>query len=93
MLDALNARIDDRDAAIGPSYLMTRQVATEAGLARVWRHHIMPLLEERHAGERIDVHALYGLDQLRAARTTPPLPPMVSTQNPLIDMEETGDPA
>ena len=87
LLDALNARIDDRDAAIGPSYLMTPQVATEAGLARVWRHYIMPLLEERHAGERIDVHALYGLDQLRGP-SGPPAAPNV----PAVP-EETGGPA
>lgn len=65
LLDALNARIGERDAAIGPSYLMTSRVATDEGLAKVWKHHIMPLLEERHVGEDIDLHRHYGLQALR----------------------------
>jgi 5-methylcytosine-specific restriction enzyme B len=67
LLDALNVRLADRDTAIGPAYLMTRRVATRDGLERVWRHHIMPLLEERHAGEpAADIHQRYGLPSLLA---------------------------
>jgi 5-methylcytosine-specific restriction enzyme B len=65
LLDVLNARLGDRDAAIGPAYLMTRRVGTLDGLARVWRHHVMPLLEERHAGEpAADIQERYGLSSL-----------------------------
>lgn len=70
LLDVLNAAIGDRDAAVGPSYLMNRRVATEAGLARIWRTQILPLLEERHLGEHADVaayvHDRYGLAALLA---------------------------
>src|SRR6266511_5306757 len=65
LLDALNGRLADRDGAIGPAYLMTRRVGTPDGLARVWRHHIMPLLEERYAGEpATDIYERYGLRSL-----------------------------
>jgi 5-methylcytosine-specific restriction enzyme B len=65
LLDELNRTIADRDAAVGPSYLMNPRVADEKGLARIWRTAIEPLLEERHLGDGVDVHARYGLDALR----------------------------
>ncbi|MFB6836696.1 DUF4357 domain-containing protein [Streptomyces sp. NPDC056361] len=65
LLDALNALIDDRDFAIGPSYLMKPGVYREGGLDRTWRTKILPLLEEHHYGEGIDVAGRYGLDVLR----------------------------
>ncbi|MET9891880.1 AAA family ATPase [Streptomyces sp. NPDC006465] len=65
LLDALNARIDDADFAIGPSYLMKPGVYREGGLERTWRTKILPLLEEHHYGEGLDVTARYGLDSLR----------------------------
>ncbi|MEE1772869.1 DUF4357 domain-containing protein [Streptomyces sp. JV185] len=65
LLDALNARIDDPDFAIGPSYLMKPGVYREGGLDRTWRTKILPLLEEHHYGEGLDVAARYGLDSLR----------------------------
>jgi 5-methylcytosine-specific restriction enzyme B len=86
LLDTLNARLGDRDAAIGPSYLMTPTIDTDAGLARVWKHHILPLLEDRHYGENIDVTARYGLPALRTAATAP-----AGTDAP-EPAEETGEP-
>jgi 5-methylcytosine-specific restriction protein B len=65
LLDALNARIDDADFAIGPSYLMKPGVYRTGGLERTWRTKILPLLEEHHYGEGLDVNARYGLDALR----------------------------
>jgi 5-methylcytosine-specific restriction protein B len=65
LLDALNARIDDTDFAIGPSYLMKPGVYRDGGLERTWRTKILPLLEEHHYGEGLDVAARYGLDALR----------------------------
>ncbi|MFH9734120.1 DUF4357 domain-containing protein [Streptomyces sp. NPDC017260] len=65
LLDALNTRIDDADFAIGPSYLMKPGVYRDGGLERTWRTKILPLLEEHHYGEGIDVTARYGLDSLR----------------------------
>ncbi|GAA0947058.1 AAA family ATPase [Actinocorallia libanotica] len=68
-LDALNARIDDADFAIGPSYLMKPGVYRDGGLERTWRTKILPLLEEHHYGEGLDVTARYGLDSLREQRS------------------------
>ncbi|MGW0885861.1 DUF4357 domain-containing protein [Streptomyces sp. NPDC002671] len=68
LLDALNARINDADFAIGPSYLMKPGVYREGGLERTWRTKILPLLEEHHYGEGLDVAARYGLDSLREQR-------------------------
>ncbi|MER7485658.1 DUF4357 domain-containing protein [Streptomyces sp. NPDC126497] len=65
LLDALNARIDDPDFRIGPSYLMRRGVYREGGLERTWRTRILPLLEEHHYGEGVDVGQRYGLAALR----------------------------
>jgi 5-methylcytosine-specific restriction protein B len=67
LLDALNRRIRDRDFKIGPSYLMRPAVQSVAGLKRVWRNQILPLLEEHHYGDRDheEVVREYGLDALR----------------------------
>lgn len=65
LLDALNSRIDDADFHIGPSYLMKKGVHREGGLERTWRTKILPLLEEHHYGEGVDVEKRYGLAALR----------------------------
>ncbi|MFE0672582.1 DUF4357 domain-containing protein [Streptomyces sp. NPDC058867] len=65
LLDALNALVDEADFAIGPSYLMKPGVYRDGGLERTWRTKILPLLEEHHYGEGLDVGARYGLGPLR----------------------------
>lgn len=66
LLDALNQRLVDREYAVGPSYLMKHPVHTRTGgLERVWRTEIMPLLEELHYGEGMDLETAYGLAALR----------------------------
>ncbi len=65
LLDALNSRIDEADFRIGPSYLMKKGVYREGGLERTWRTKILPLLEEHHYGEGIDIERRYGLAALR----------------------------
>lgn len=69
LLDALNARIEDPDFKIGPSYLMKPGVFREGGLDRTWRTKILPLLEEHHYGEGVDVERRYGLAALRRVIT------------------------
>jgi 5-methylcytosine-specific restriction protein B len=46
---------------------MGPEAETDAGLERVWRHEIMPLLEEHYYGRlsREAVHARFGLAALR----------------------------
>jgi 5-methylcytosine-specific restriction protein B len=36
-----------------------------AGIDLVWKTQILPLLEEHHYGDGVDVEARYGLDALR----------------------------
>ncbi|THA77219.1 DUF4357 domain-containing protein [Streptomyces sp. A0642] len=65
LLDALNSRIADADFRIGPSYLMKKGVYRAGGLERTWRTKILPLLEEHHYGEGVDIEQRYGLSALR----------------------------
>jgi 5-methylcytosine-specific restriction protein B len=67
ILDTFPARIGDPDFQIGPSYLMKRSVYRDGGLERTWRTKILPLLEEHHYGEGVDVGKLYGLPSLRSS--------------------------
>jgi 5-methylcytosine-specific restriction protein B len=67
LLDELNRRVADSDAAIGPSYLMDERIyQREDGLDRVWQYSILPLLEDLFYGQR-DLNELYGLTSLRKA--------------------------
>ena len=66
LLEELNRRIEDPDFKIGPSYFMRKAVHEAGGLERAWRTAIVPLLEEHHYGDGMDVRARYGLDAIRA---------------------------
>jgi len=66
LLDALNSQIADPDFKVGPSYFMRKAVYEDGGLERAWRTAIMPLLEEHHFGDGIDVGKRYGLEAIRA---------------------------
>jgi 5-methylcytosine-specific restriction protein B len=75
LLDDLNKRLEDSDAAIGPSYLMKEEIYRRSdGLDRVWQYDIMPLLEDLFYGQR-DLAGHYGLPGLRKAITPAPSPP------------------
>ncbi|MFD6414874.1 DUF4357 domain-containing protein [Streptomyces sp. NPDC060194] len=67
LLDELNDRLAEPEFAIGPSYLMKPGVHRPGGLDRTWRTKILPLLEEHHYGEGIDIDSRYGLAALRKA--------------------------
>jgi 5-methylcytosine-specific restriction protein B len=84
LLAELNSQLTGklREFQIGPSYLMRDEAATEAGLSRIWRHDILPLLEEQLYGahDREQVHANFGLEAIRRAvakkrRQAEPEPP------------------
>jgi 5-methylcytosine-specific restriction enzyme B len=53
LLKALNAAIEDRDRdfRIGPSHLMRPEADTPAGLERIWKYDLLPLLEEQYYGQ------------------------------------------
>ncbi|GIE90491.1 AAA family ATPase [Actinoplanes regularis] len=81
LLAALNEAIgeEDRDFKIGPSYLMKPHVEAPGGIERVWRHDLLPLLEDHYYGRlhRDQVHARFGLPALRqrlANSTAEPAP-------------------
>ena len=75
LLDELNSRIEDSDAAIGPSYLMDDRIyQRDDGLDRVWQYSIMPLLEDLFYGQH-DLEEHYGLPSLRKAITPPTAEP------------------
>lgn len=67
LLDELNRRIEDPDFKIGPSYFMRPAVYKDGGLERTWRTSVLPLLEEHHFGDGVDVDKTYGLETVRAA--------------------------
>ena len=79
LLVELNRRITDKDFKIGPSYLMNSWAADDAGLERIWKTSILPLLEEYHVGEGLDVEKKYGLAALRSALM--PIEPVVTPQS------------
>jgi 5-methylcytosine-specific restriction protein B len=67
----LNARIEDANAAIGPSYVMdTRIYQRDDGLERVWQYAIMLLLADLFYGQ-YDLEEQYGLTALRCAIGAP----------------------
>ena len=78
LLRLLNTAITDtdRDFKIGPSYLMRAEAESDPGLERIWRHDILPLLEEHYYGRmtRDAVHARFGLEALRRQLTPPRQP-------------------
>ena len=53
----------DRHAAIGPSYFM-KQGLDEAAVKRIWKHSVLPYIEERRFGGDA-VTEEFGLDKLR----------------------------
>jgi 5-methylcytosine-specific restriction enzyme B len=63
VLQLLNERLNIRDYAIGPSYFMKEWLIGNKQLEEVWETDILPLLEEHHAGEGLDVAAHYDLKQ------------------------------
>lgn len=69
LLSALNESIgeEDHDFKIGPSYLMKPHLEAPGGLERVWRHDLLPLLEDHYYGRltRAQVRSRFGLDAIR----------------------------
>ena len=63
---ANDALRNDREAAIGPSYFM-RSGLDEDVVRRIWKHSVLPYIEERLFGERDDRRGEFDLDQLRRA--------------------------
>jgi 5-methylcytosine-specific restriction protein B len=71
LLEALNEKIARDEIAIGPSYLMTHD-GSSPNLDRVWKHAILPVLEEHLYGTGRDVAAEFGLDALEQGLSATP---------------------
>ena len=50
VVDRANAKLDDRQAAIGPSYFMKPDLGKEM-VDLIWEHNVLPYVEERFYGE------------------------------------------
>lgn len=75
LLAAVNGKIGNSDFRIGPSYLMPSDCHFGPGqLEEIWEYEILPLLNEHHYGERIDVEKVYGIGALRAQLNNNPPP-------------------
>ena len=58
-----NEKLDDRHAAIGPSYFMRRGL-DDAAVEMIWEHNVLPYIEERLFGQS-DRLKEFDLDRLR----------------------------
>jgi 5-methylcytosine-specific restriction protein B len=90
VLDHLNALITDEDFRIGPSYFMRDDVHRDGGLETVWETAILPLLEEHHFGEGLDVSSRYSLPKITARVARGAASP--ETPDPVQDADEAADP-
>ena len=63
IVERANERLDDRHAAIGPSYFM-KPGLTEERARRIWAHDVLPYVEERLFGERENLSE-FDFDRLR----------------------------
>ncbi len=63
VVDRANELLDDRQAAIGPSYFMKQHLDDEL-VRLIWEHNVLPYVEEHLYGEQ-DRLAEFNLDALR----------------------------
>ena len=64
LVDRANRKLDDRQAAVGPSYFMKDGLDDEM-VGDIWEHNVLPYIEERLYGEH-DRLREFGLDALRS---------------------------
>jgi hypothetical protein len=76
VLEEANRKLGDREAAIGPSHFMADDpdLLTEERIERIWRHAVLPYLEEQLIGAP-DRLAEFSLPALRKAVEGAQLPP------------------
>ena len=51
VVDRANEKLDNREAAIGPSYFMNKDGLDEERIERIWEHDVMPYVEEQLYGQ------------------------------------------
>ena len=75
---------DDRHAAIGPSHFIKPKLR-EADVERIWKHSVLPYIEERLLGSP-DRVAAFALERLRASLSPPATP-----EGNADELAEAGD--
>ena len=70
VIDLANQKLSDQNAAIGPSYFMKKGKEgnpdlNEDEVKRIWKHSILPYIEERRFGDR-GVREEFDLEKLRS---------------------------
>lgn len=70
-VELANEKLGDRHAAIGPSYFMRKDLDAEVA-RRIWRHGVMPYIEEQRHGAPGDLAREFDLDRLRRAAAGEP---------------------
>ncbi len=65
IVDRANEKLNDRNAAIGPSYFMKDNL-DDTAVYRIWKHSVLPYVEERLFGDGDRVKE-FDLDKLRGA--------------------------
>jgi hypothetical protein len=73
VLDRANAKLDDADAAIGPSHFLLKEPRDldAERIERIWNHAVLPYLQERLMGEPGRLEE-FRLDKLRKETAPPP---------------------
>ena len=67
VVDRANSLLDDWDAAIGPSYFMSKEGLGDDDVARIWKYSVRPYIEERLFGQGGERMADFELGRLRSA--------------------------
>ena len=83
VLERANKGLEDHRAAIGPSHFMRRDL-DDAAVERIWKHNVLPYIEEHLFGER-DKLREFALERLRGAGVPG------ATERPAADGAEQGD--
>ncbi len=99
VIDLANQKLSDQNAALGPSYFMKKGKEgnpdlNEDEVKRIWKHSILPYIEERRFGDR-DVREEFDLEKLRieAARSgdQQPAEPEKASSSELASDDGGGD--
>ena len=65
VVDRANTLLDDWDAAIGPSYFMSKEGLDDDDVARIWKYSVRPYIKERLFGQGDDRMSDFDLGRLR----------------------------
>ena len=90
LVDRANEHLNDRDAAIGPSYFMGDAELDDERVQRIWRRAVRPYVEEQCYGEDEKLRSLE-YDRLLAEVTAGATPPAEAPAGTEPEAGEEGD--